>query len=440
MPNQQTQTQEKEKPVTLVDKLVQASEKEMEKQVKEQTAQRLQSGQSPTEILQGLMQSIGGGQQVNQQDLMGQLEQLSKSPVGTGEKEGLLWALLGGRGLNPQETQEPLGMGKAIQVMGLQQQIEKDVRGIPQEKIDLLNKIVTLAKETGNKELLSAMQEFISGTPKPVNEEAVARGRSMPDVPTDMIGETGTGTGISKDGFYETDPMTGKLTPQAEMRQLEMREKISAETKAMTAQQVDLSNKESNFLRAVTGFERAMAQLKGGMEENAAGGLMQGLYGDMRIFLKRPGTGRAKAFDAQVNETALSLNNILTGQNRVIKGVVEMIKSTFPTRKDPPDVIAQLFTQSIENAYGINKAFEKAGFTPEKIKNMTGTELDNIDVRGMVNRVQLTPEETAEREIFVNRVLNTSPAPKRTIGTVNKQISTIDSELNEINKQLSQMR
>ena len=72
---------------------------------------------------------------------------------------------------------------------------------------------------------------------------------------------------------------------------------------------------------------------------------------------------------------------------------------------------------------------------------MTGAQLDALDVRGMVNRLQLSPEEKAERESIVNRVLNTPPAPKRTIGTASaKEISTIDKELEEINKQLSQMR
>jgi len=434
-----TNTAIEKKPQTLEERLVEASIKEQEKQVKEQTAQRLQSGQSPEEILSALMQSIG--QKPSSENLIGELSELAKTPVGTGKKMAIMPSLLSGQGFSRPEKTEPLGMGKAIQVMGLQQQIGKDVRGIPQEKIDLLNKIVTLAKETGNRELLGAISDLTGGTiskSAQLGPEAKERGRSIPDVPMSKdIGPVGEGTGITNEGFYETDPLTGKLTPAAEARQIENRERISAETKAMTKQDVNLADKEANFARVVTSFERAMAQLKGGIEEKAAGGLMNGLMGDFKIFTKRAGVSRAASYDAQMKETALSLNNILTGQNRVIKGVVQMILATFPDRKDPKDRIAQLFSQSVENAYGIFKAFEKSGYSPERLKQMTGAELDSLNIKDMVSRLELTPEELAERETFVNRILTTPAAPKRTLSQkAQVAVDSIDKELAEINRKL----
>lgn len=399
---------------------------------------------------------VGGQQAITSllQQLQQQLQQLASAPVPTGERMGLIPSLTSGQGVSRPEIQRPLaevyGPGTAVQLMKMAQEQEKDQRQIPKENLEMLNQLVKFAKDTGNRELLGVVTEMskgMSASPtggKPqLGPEAIAKGRTIPDIVSmDKIGEVGEGTGISREGFYETDPLTGELTPQAEARRIEIREKIGAETKALTKQQVDLSEKETNFARVFNSFERAMAQLKGGIEEDAAGSLMKGIWGDLRILAKRPGVSRAASYDAQMKETALSLNNVLTGQNRVIKGVVQMILQTFPTRKAPPDMIAQLFTQSMENAYGIMKAFEKAGLTPERLQQMSDKELNSLNIQGLLASTELTPEEISEREQFVQRLLDTPAAPTRTIKVQDKKIGeklrTLDEQLAEIDRQLAE--
>lgn len=394
-----------------------------------------------------------GGQQATM-SLLQQLQQLASTPVPTGERMGLIPSLASGQGASRPEIQRPLaevyGPGTAVSLMKMAQDQEKDQRQIPKENLEMLNQLVKFAKDTGNRELLGMVTEMskgmsashVGGKPQ-LGPEAIAKGRTIPDVVSmDKIGEVGEGTGISAEGFYETDPLTGDLTPAAEARRIEIREKIGAETKALTKQQVDLSEKETNFARAFNSFERAMAQLKGAVEEDAAGSLMKGIWGDLRKWGRRPGVGRAAAYDAQVNETSLALNSIITGQNRVIKGVVQMIKSTFPDRKAPPDMIAQLFTQSMENTYGIMKAFEKSGYTPERLNQMSQKELDSINVERILATINLSPEEIQERETFVQRLLDTPAAPTRTIKIKDKKLGerlrTIEEQLAEIDRQLAE--
>jgi len=137
---------EQVKPQTYEERLVEKSIKTMEKNVEEQTQKRLQSGQSPEEILSALMQSIG--QKPSSENLIGELSELAKTPVGTGERMGLIPSLLKGQGMSRPEKTEPLGMGKAIQVMGLQQQMEKAPGEQMKTGLEIVQKLLDLQKET----------------------------------------------------------------------------------------------------------------------------------------------------------------------------------------------------------------------------------------------------------------------------------------------------
>jgi hypothetical protein len=181
----------------------------------------------------------------------------------------------------------------------------------------------------------------------------------------------------------------------------------------------------ANFGRAIGMFSTIVAQAKGMGEEQkeALGkfgvettglGLLPGAAGGVAVATRRSGFGRTAAFRGQQKETAISLNSILTGQNRVIRSVVQMIQETLPTTNDPEDIMATKLAQSITNAYRLVKAFQKAGLTPQKLEQMNETQLDEIDARGLVALYTLTPEEEAELQKVIDDVLKTPAMPART--------------------------
>jgi hypothetical protein len=347
-----TNTAIEKKPQTLEERLVEASIKEQEKQVKEQTAQRLQSGQSPEEILSALMQSIG--QKPSSENLIGELSELAKTPVGTGKKMAIMPSLLSGQGFSRPEKTEPLGMGKAIQVMGLQQQIEKAPGEQMKTGLDIVQKLMDLQKET-------------------------------------------------PEGFQKE--LEREITKTRTIERVKQEEKLLAERKEAAV------NIQTNFNTAISQFKGLIAQAKGAGEEQDGLGLAQGLYGSINAIFKNPNFSRRMALPGQIKETSLVLNRILTGQNRVIQGVVKMIGETLLTPYDPPEAIAAKTAQSVTNAYRITSAFNKVGLTPDVLDKMSQQQLDALDVSSLVNSIRFTPEEEAELEAMVQDVLAT-PAMK----------------------------
>lgn len=425
--------QKEKKPLTLQERLLEKSIKRIEKTVADRTEARLQMGDSPMQVLRNLYGSIGGVGTKSDTGLAPIIDELSKEQIPIERSQegliGTIGGMLQGKLVSPyaQRTQAR-GKEGAIDYLNKLINTQKNLQDVERQPIETLTALVDYAKKSGNRELLSILTQ---GSKEELSTE-------FPEISTSEIGKIGVGTGITEEGYFEIDPLTNDLTPQALRRKKEIEVKAMEDAQSLAKQGADLSEKKSNFGRVVSSLERAMSQLKGGMQENAAGSLMKGLSGDLRIFFKRPGVGRAASYDAQINETSLAMNNILTGQNRVIKGVVSMIKSTFPSRKAPEDQIAGLMAQTIENAYGIYKAFEKAGLTPDDLRLKTQQELNDINVRDLVARLQLTPEELQEREEFVNQVLSASPAQRRGLnfGSSSKEIENIDRELAEINRQL----
>ena len=173
-----------------------------------------------------------------------------------------------------------------------------------------------------------------------------------------------------------------------------------------------------NFGRSVSMFKNVVAQVKGAAIEQRRAtkrlgvettgmGLLPGIVGQFGAFTKRPGFGRVAAAYGQTTETALALNSILTGQNRVIRSVVSMIFATLPGPRDPEDQVAAKLTQSIINSYKLVKSFEKGGLTPEALKKLTDEQLEDIDAKSLVAIYTLTPTEEKELKSIIDDVLST---------------------------------
>lgn len=177
----------------------------------------------------------------------------------------------------------------------------------------------------------------------------------------------------------------------------------------------------ANFGRSVSLFQQITSQLKGKAEEQQGLGLWPGIKGALATKTKRPGWGRTAAFTGQQRETAIGLNSILTGQNRVIRSVVKMIQETLPDEFDPQDMAASKMAQSIKNAYKLVKSFEKAGLSSSVLKKMSPNELNNINANSMVGLYTLTPGEEQEVEVIIQDVLQAPAAPKRSLPGVRGQ-------------------
>jgi len=204
----------------------------------------------------------------------------------------------------------------------------------------------------------------------------------------------------------------------------ETKETLASELTGKRAhEQIKLSGKQaeqaqkykSNFYQTVGLFKRTVAQIKGKGEEQGGLGLIPGIKGVVAAKVKIPGYGRTAGMFGQRLETALRMNNMLTGQNRAIKSLINMIYESMPGDFDPPDQIAAKISQSLKNAYVLSKFFAKSGLSPSALNKMSPKDLDMIDVKALVASYNLTPEEKREIEMIINDVLATPMAPARTL-------------------------
>jgi len=176
-----------------------------------------------------------------------------------------------------------------------------------------------------------------------------------------------------------------------------------------------------NFKRTASMFKNIIAQVKGSAEEKGGLGLKEGLRGKVGVAIKDPKFSRTASAFGQRVETALTLNSILTGQNRVIRGVVDMILKSLPEDLDPGTTVASKVAQSLKNSYSLVKSFEQAGLTPEKLKGLSQEELDTINPQSLEG-FDLSTEEEAEIEAIIQEVLNTPAAKRRALPGIGQPI------------------
>ena len=215
-----------------------------------------------------------------------------------------------------------------------------------------------------------------------------------------------------------TMSVTPTLTEASKKRTAEADEQMKAKSEVLK-----LSEKaRANFGRSMGLFKNIVAQIKGAEKEQGGLGLGPGLKGQFGAKTKRPGFGRVSSAYGQRVETALSLNSILTGQNRVIRSVVSMILNSLPGPLDPPDQVASKLSQSIRNAYMLTKAYQKAGFTPEKLRNLPsrrimleGKPVEAVDIDIDFSLYALSEKEEKKVEAIIQDILRTPIAKARTL-------------------------
>lgn len=228
---------------------------------------------------------------------------------------------------------------------------------------------------------------------------------------------------------FEKTPLGGIRATKFKDIALEKRQKEQESKLKAKAEVLKLSEKaRANFGRSIGLFSTMIAQAKGMQEEQKALlgkagiettglGLLPGIAGTLAVKTRRPEAARVAAFRGQMRETAIGLNSILTGQNRVIRSVVQMIQETLPDPLDPEPMMATKLAQSITNAYKLVKAFEKAGFSPDKMQQMTDAELSGIDARSLVALYTLSTKEEQEIDKIIDDVLATPAMAARKFGT-----------------------
>jgi hypothetical protein len=205
--------------------------------------------------------------------------------------------------------------------------------------------------------------------------------------------------------------------PETEAQKLAQRQAVE-DIKIASKQKQEVQKFKTNFGRVETLMGRMFAQFKGGLLEGGVfrgGGVIKGNVKRIAGKLKIPGFELTDAFSGQKFETALTLNSILTGQNRVIRGVLQNILTTLPEATDTETFAAQKIEQSIRNSFGLTKAMQRAGINKEFIKKLSDKELNdpnsniNQQIQGL-SPAELTPDEEAELDAILDRILNVEPA------------------------------
>jgi len=259
---------------------------------------------------------------------------------------------------------------------------------LAQSQLQLTNRL--LGKLGGEKQPFAA-QDGVTGTAElGVSPGLTGGGGSEFELQTVTISESGTAFKIGK-------------SEQAKAR-IESKQKI-IEERRKRADQV-----QSGFLKTSALMEGLVSQLKLKLQEQGGkGGLIEGGKGVFRRLVKDPTAKGIASFPGQRRESALALNNVLTGQNRAIKGVIDMILKTFPDELDQPGPAAQKIAQTMTNAFRLLKAGTLKGLDWSKVDENMPLE----EVTGLIESVTLTPEENQQVEQIIQRVLNAPIAKSR---------------------------
>ncbi len=149
-----------------------------------------------------------------------------------------------------------------------------------------------------------------------------------------------------------------------------------------------------------------------GLEGFDVGGPIRGKIGSAAAAMRIPGFERTGTTFGQETETTLALNSILTGQNRVIKGVTAKIAKTLPRDIETPASMREKIAQTVRNSFGLFKSLEQAGFTPEMFDALSDAEAS--DENSQFNQTilalpfsELDEEEEIAAQQLIDDILGT---------------------------------
>lgn len=225
--------------------------------------------------------------------------------------------------------------------------------------------------------------------------------------PQEAMGLTGVDMGTSGVKYKY-----GETPGQKDQRELEAEPQM---TRANQLAKRKLQTEE-NYRKAVGQYEALMGQFKTKLiQQGGKGGVVAGGIGTLKAMMKLPNTAAIETFTGQIIETTLAMNPVLTGQNRVIKGITDRIAKTIPGWADTEQSAPQKISQSLTNMYRLTKAVADMGLTSEMFEGMSGEDQEVIGemIAMKAAGLFLSPEEEAFVEETIQQVLNTPPVVAR---------------------------
>lgn len=297
----------------------------------------------------------------------------------------------GGELIKDPSLQDPLSQfltqGKILETQSLIQGLERERAS--QQRADAIR-----GTSLSPQEQESILSRRISGEQAPLTSESVPTGA------------------ISSRGFVEKEFKEGD-SKFLNLGAVEQEKMLSEITKSSAESLKNAVDGNKNFNTTAQLMSGLVSQAKAKGEEQGGLGLGAGIIGGFNSFFKNPDFSATASFPGQKRETALALNRVITGQNRVIKGVVQMINETLPDEFDPGPVIAQKIAQSLTNAYKLTKAINDGVVSVDKLDKLRGAD-QGAQVRALLaNEIALSPKEQKELDNIIKTVLDTPAEKKR---------------------------
>jgi len=212
---------------------------------------------------------------------------------------------------------------------------------------------------------------------------------------------------------YKQTPFGGLQPTKFEDIGLEVEKtKTQEAVKLSTKQTEEFLKTRTNLARLGGSFSELMANMK--LMEKEQGGLgigpaVKGTLGRLGARITgetdpRKAYSGISGFEGQLNEVALSLSPILTGQNRIIRGIVAMIQKTLPTRTVTGPEATRLLKQSLTNAYKIQLAVQKNMISLNDIKKLN--EQDETTIISKLDQLSRSVTLSKQEQMLFNQMWN----------------------------------
>ena len=194
----------------------------------------------------------------------------------------------------------------------------------------------------------------------------------------------GGGGAFATEAKAVTDPFTGQRTFAPEKVKLTAgltKEKLIGKAIDISGKQFEAALKAgSNFARVKTGISGLVAKGKQAVNEIGGFGAKQVIGGKFKQLVAKSGLVEGiplaeqqsglDVYDSQLVEVVLSLSPILTGQNRVIRGIVNMLKKTVPSFPTSEASFTGQMKQTAENAFKLSMALSQGIISIEDLQNV----------------------------------------------------------------------
>ena len=164
-------------------------------------------------------------------------------------------------------------------------------------------------------------------------------------------------------------------------------------------------NRVKSAVQGIVGASKRIVKEQGGF------GLVQQIKGNIKRAAAKTGLFNVKPEEAQagqaelvgqVRETVLALSPILTNQNRVIQGIIDMVSETLPKPKAATtgtEFTAQL-KQTTRNAYKLSKALNTGALSSAEISDLNNASPEEIkrQFKKILNKSSWTTQDEKDFE------------------------------------------